>query len=121
MLLLRDSIVVLGLGVAGDAAVANAVGGGGGGSLFSFRGVAGGCGCRCACRSSRCRCDDGRSLGSGVDSLGLPAASDDGTLVRGRAGFAAGGGWPRLPRGVTGVDSFTFTTKLPPGFCGGLT
>jgi hypothetical protein len=115
MLLLRDSIVVLGLGVAGDAAVD-----GGGGSLFSFRGVAGGCGC--ACRSSRCRCDDGRSLGSGVDSLGLPAASDDGTLVRGRAGFAAGG-WPRLPRGVTGigVDGFTFTTKLPPGFCGGLT
>jgi len=96
MLLLRDSIVdVLGLGVAGDAAAANAADGGGGGLLFSFRGVAGGCGCGCACGCGcpRCRCDDGRRLGSGVDSLGLglPAASDDGTLVRGRASFAAGG------------------------------
>ena len=92
MLLLRDSIVdVLGLGVAGDAAAANAADGGGGSLLFSFRGVASGCACACGC--PRCRCDDGRRLGSGVDSLGLglPAASDDGTLVRGRASFAAGG------------------------------
>jgi len=90
MLLLRDSIVVvLGLGVAGDAAAANAADGGGG-SLFSFRGVAGGCACGCP----RCRCEcGGRRLGSGVDSLrlGLPAASDDATLVRGRASFVAGG------------------------------
>ena len=107
MLLLRDSVVVLGLGVPGDATVA--VGGGGGG-LFSLRGVAGGSACGCA----RCRCG-GRHLGSGVDSLGLAAAAagDDGTLVRGRASFVAAG----LHLGVAGAaGGFTFTSWFP-GFC----
>ena len=104
MLLLRDSVVVLGLGVPGDATVAV---GGGGGSLFSLRGVAGGSACGCA----RCRCG-GRRLGSGVDSLGLAtAAGDGGTLVRGRESFVAG-----LHLGVTGAAGFTFTSRFP-GFC----
>lgn len=116
MLLLRDSIDVLGLGVVAGDAAANAVDGG---SLFSFRGVAGG---SAACGCSRWRCG-GRRLGSGVDSLGLAAASDDddGTPVRGRASFAFAAGWPGLlPLGVTGMDGFTFITKFP-GFCCGLT
>jgi hypothetical protein len=98
MLLLRDN-AVLGLGVAGAAgAMADS-----GSNLFSFRGVAGGSAC------GECRCD-GRRLASVVDSLGLAAAGDGGTLVRGRVSFVAAAG---LHRGVTGAVGFTFTSKLP--------
>jgi hypothetical protein len=106
-LLLRDS-VVLGLRVAGDAAVAVD----GGGNLFSSRGVAGG---SAACGCSRCWCD-GRRRWSGVNSLGLAAtAGDGGTLVRGRESFV-GGDDGTLHRGVTGAVGLTFTFRFP-GFC----